>query len=223
MNRPRMVHPVNTALFDFDMTLVDSSFGISFCLNRLASSFGLPCVEREEVLGTIGYPMDQAMEMLWGRFDPSWIDHYREHLVPLEYERLAPFPGVPETLEELRGRKILMGVISNRKRLVPAVKSSGLGRFFHTLVGMDDVSRPKPDPEPVRVALKRMGRNPQKALMAGDSEVDAITAREAGVTFIGLTTGGRARCDLFAEGALEVLDELAELPGLIAFPTEGVS
>jgi phosphoglycolate phosphatase-like HAD superfamily hydrolase len=68
-----------------------------------------------------------------------------------------------------------------------------------------------------------MGRNPQKALMAGDSEVDAITAREAGVTFIGLTTGGRARCDLFAEGALEVLDELAELPGLIAFPTEGVS
>ena len=223
MNRDPMFPEIRAALFDFDMTLVDSSYGITFCLNMLASCFGLPGVEREEVLKTIGYPMDHAMKMLWGYYDSSWTDHYRENLVPFEYERLVPFPGVPETLDILRSRGFAMGVVSNRTRLAPAVGSSGLGGFFQTLVGMDDVSRPKPDPEPVTTALERMGHRPGNAFMTGDSEVDAITAREAGVVFIGVTTGGRSSGDLMAEGARAVIDELSELPGLICEMTGKVS
>ena len=103
-------------LFDFDMTLVDSSLGITYCLNRLAGSFGLAEVTREEVISTIGHPMDKAMEMLWGRYEPAWMEYYRKHLVPLEYERIMPFPGTREALTRLLDEGF-PGVVSNRKKL----------------------------------------------------------------------------------------------------------
>ncbi|HAK41147.1 MAG TPA: hypothetical protein DCM24_04975 [Synergistaceae bacterium] len=202
-------------LFDFDMTLVDSSIGITFCLNRLALSFGLARVSREEVVRTIGYPMDQAMGMLWGHFDPEWIDRYREHLVPLEYERMEPFPGTRETLSRLREEGLSLGVVSNRKRLVPAVESSGLKEFFLSVVGMEDVNKPKPDPEPVRLSLKILGGKVEEAFLVGDSEIDAEAARGSGVRFIGVTSGGRNREILLREGAWAVIDGIPELTGIL--------
>ncbi|MDO9507804.1 MAG: HAD family hydrolase [Thermovirgaceae bacterium] len=202
-------------LFDFDMTLIDSSHGVTFCLNRVADLFGLPPVEREGVLKTIGYPMEEAMEMLWGFFDPPWIEHYRQNLVPLEHERLIPLPGVVKTLRKLQEKGIAMAVVSNRRRLLPAVSSAGLEGFFSYLVGMEDVDMPKPHPEPIHLALKMLGEAPERAVFVGDSEVDARAAKNAGVRFIGLTTGGRSPSDLFSEGAHAVVDDLSDILPLI--------
>ncbi|MFA7092893.1 MAG: HAD-IA family hydrolase [Thermovirgaceae bacterium] len=202
-------------LFDFDMTLVDSSIGITYCLNRLALFFGLAEVSREEVVRTIGYPMVHAMEMLWGHFDPEWIDHYREHLVPLEYERMDAFPGTRETLSRLREEGLALGVVSNRKRLVPAVESSGLKEFFLSVVGLEDVKNPKPDPAPVTLSLKILGSEAGEAFLVGDSEIDAEAARRSGVRFIGVTSGGRNREILLREGAWAVTDGIPGLTGIL--------
>lgn len=206
---------IRAVLFDLDMTLIDSSRGVTFCLNRVSDLFGLPPVERERVLKTIGYPMEEAMEMLWGSFEQPWIEHYRRNLVPMELERLVPLPGVVNTLRKLREMEIAMAVVSNRRRLLPAVSSVGLGCFFSYLVGMDDVVMPKPHPEPVRLALKMLEVTPESSVFAGDSEVDGRAAINAGVRFIGLTTGGRSRPDLFSVGAYAVVDDLQEILPLI--------
>lgn len=206
---------IRTVLFDFDMTLIDSSFGVTFCLNRVAEVFGLRAVTRVEVLRTIGYPMEDAMEMLWGSFQPSWIEYYRDHLVPSEHERLVPFPGVAESLKRFQEMGIKMAVVSNRNRILPAVRSSGLEGFFHKMVGMEDVEFPKPHPGSILIALERVQGSPGSAVLVGDSEVDARAARAAGVRFIGLTTGGRSRAALLSEGACAVVDDFAEIISLI--------
>jgi HAD superfamily hydrolase (TIGR01509 family) len=202
-------------LFDFDMTLIDSSHGVTFCLNMVAERFGLEKVERPEVLKTIGYPMEEAMKMLWGAFDPSWTNHYRDHLAPFEYEKLVPFDGVRETLEKLRGNDVVMAVVSNRRRLLPALSGTGLDGFFSLAVGMEDVKVPKPDPESIHLVLQKLGVSKDSAFFVGDSEVDAIAARNAGVRFIGVTTGGRPASVLLREGAFVVVEDLSGVPGVV--------
>ena len=202
-------------LFDFDMTLVDSSIGITYCLNRLAGSFGLAEVTREEVVGTIGYPMDRAMEMLWGRYDPAWMVHYRERLVPLEYERITPFPGTREALSSLRDGGLSLGVVSNRKRLALAVERAGLKEYFHSVIGIEDVKNPKPHPESILLALMVLGSVAGKTILVGDSEIDALAAARAGVGFVGSATGGTGREVLWSGGALAVIDDIMELPQVL--------
>lgn len=206
---------IRAALFDFDMTLIDSSHGVAFCLNRVADHFGLRSVTRSEVLRTIGYPMEESMEMLWGSFQTSWIEYYRDHLVTSEHERLIPFPGVAESLVKLQKMGIRMAVVSNRKRLLPAVRVAGLEKYFSQFVGMEDIKIPKPDPQSIFFALHKLDVSPECAVFAGDSEVDARASRAAGVRFIGLTTGGRSRRDLLAEGADFVADDFPDIIPLL--------
>lgn len=206
---------IRAVLFDFDMTLIDSSYGVTFCLNRVAEAFGLRAVTRDEVLRTIGYPMEKAMEMLWNSFQSSWIEYYRNNLVPFERERLAPLPGVVESLRQLHERGIAMAVVSNRNRILPAIRSAGLECFFSHHVGMEDVDTPKPDPQSILIALERLQELPENAVLVGDSEVDARASKAAGVRFIGLTTGDRLSVDLFAEGAYSVVDDFPDIISLI--------
>lgn len=206
---------ISAALFDFDMTLIDSSHGVTFCLNRVAEVFALRAVTRNEVLKTIGYPMEESMRMLWGSFKPSWIEYYRDELVPFEQERLVPLPGVAESLRRLKENGIKMAVVSNRNRILAAVRIVGLEGFFFHLVGMEDVNFPKPDPQSIHFALQKLQEPPERAVFVGDSEVDAWAARAAGVMFIGLTTGGRSRADLLGEGADAVADNFPDVIPLI--------
>lgn len=206
---------ISAALFDFDMTLIDSSFGVTFCLNRVAEVFALGSVTRDEVLRTIGYPMEEAMRMLWGSFQPSWIEYYRDNLVPLEHERLVLLPGVAASLRQLQENGIKMAVVSNRNRILSAVRIVGLEGFFSQLVGMEDTGAPKPDPSSIRFALQKLQASPERAVFVGDSEVDAEAAMAAGVMFIGLTTGGRSRAALLGEGATAVEDKFPDIIPLI--------
>ncbi|HOG14260.1 MAG TPA: HAD hydrolase-like protein [Synergistales bacterium] len=203
------------ALFDFDMTLVDSSVGITYCLNRLAGFFGLYEVTREEVTSTIGHPMDKAMEMLWGRYEPAWMDHYREYLVPLEYERIMPFPGTREALARLLDEGFSLGVVSNRKKLLRAVESAGLGEYFLSFVGMDDVENPKPHPESIWLSMSNLGSTASGTTLVGDSEIDALAAGRAGIGFVGVSSGGASPDALSSAGALVVIKDISELAWIL--------
>ena len=65
-------------IFDFDMTLVDSSYAIRDTMNMLAEREGLPEVTREEVLSVIGLPIRDSWMKVWGRFDERWLADFRE-------------------------------------------------------------------------------------------------------------------------------------------------
>src|SRR5262249_20675387 len=71
-------------------------------------------------------------------------------------------------------------------RLIEALR---LANHFAAIVGPDSIGIAKPDPAPYREALRPMGAEGARSLLVGDSEIDVLTARAAGVPVIGVTFG----------------------------------
>jgi HAD superfamily phosphatase len=125
------------------------------------------------------------------------------------YIRLERWRLSRPVLEELAGRAAL-AIFTGRPRpqALFTLERFGVRRWFSALVALEDVRRPKPDPEGLLRLLD--GRAPQQAFYLGDSADDALAARRAGVPFLAvLGPGEPARSErvrvLRAHGALAVL------------------
>lgn len=208
------IQPVAAVLFDFDMTLVDSSYIITECTNLMAEAKGLPLVTREDLLKVIGLPIDESWRALWGRFDEEWLEFYRSHFREREQDGFIKFPGTIEVPELLKDMGVKVGVVSNRRFAYRAVEMSGLAHLFDTVIGLEDVSNAKPHPESLLLALERLGVEPAQAVYVGDTDIDMRTAAAAGVRGIGMTTGAFEGEQLTKAGATWVCDDLREIPDL---------
>lgn len=206
---------IKALLFDFDMTLVDSSQGITHCLNLLAAAEGLPAVTREEVLRTIGDPIPLGWAKLWGRYDPQWVERYRARYRGEEISRIAPFPSTVSVLKALKGAGLRLGVVSNRGNARIAVEGAGLSWAFEVVLGLEEVDRPKPDADPLVKAMALLDLGPEEVLYVGDTDTDMATSQAASVRGVGMTTGNFDREGLLAAGAWTVLDDLSELYPLL--------
>ncbi len=80
------------AIFDFDMTLVDSSYAIRDTMNLLASREGLPAVTREQVLSVIGLPIRESWIKIWGRFEEQGLRISRAVFLERSSRGSFPFP-----------------------------------------------------------------------------------------------------------------------------------
>ncbi len=202
---------IEAVLFDFDMTLVDTSHAIAYAMNQFAEMMGLRKVSYEEVLATIGIPMDKSMSLLWQEAKPEWLEIYSQKCRPLEYELMKPFPRVPETLEALKSQGIKLAITSNRRSAKKAVAYLGLDEYFDVVLGLEDVNIPKPEPAILLKAIEILGVKKDRAVYVGDTVIDMQTAKNAGVTGIGVATGLYDKKSLTEAGAALVLPEASEI------------
>ena len=189
------------ALFDFDLTLVDTSYAITDCTNLLADEFGLRRVTRDEMIKVIGLPILDSWVRLWGESRPEWLDFYRHGLRGLEHSKIREFPDTRSSVERLRAHGILTGVVTNRNKARSAVEECGVAPLFDVIVGGEDVGNYKPHPEPLLKALSLLGVGPDAAFFIGDTDIDMETARAANVRGIGVTTGSFGAEELLSAGA----------------------
>ncbi len=96
------------------------------------------------------------------------------------------YPGAKETLEELhhRGKTLALISTSHRRHIEPLLRKHRLTDLFDVVITGDDVSRHKPDPEPLLKALEALGGSPDATLMIGDSDKDVKAAQNAGTRSI---------------------------------------
>lgn len=210
-----MISRVRAICFDFDMTLVDSSYGITHCMNLLAADRGLRPVSRAEVLATIGDPIRVAWEKLWGEFHPEWVDIYRERFRGEEAARMRPFPDARPVLEKLRQAGIRIGLVSNRTCALAAVEGAGMTDLFETIVGLENVKNPKPHPEPLLKGMGDLAASAEETLYVGDTDLDMMTAVAARVRGVGVTTGNFDAEGLRNAGAWQTVGSLLELEALV--------
>ena len=121
------------------------------------------------------------------------------------------YPGVREGLEQLKGKE--MAVLTNKPvRFSEEIrKGLGLSRYFQFVYGGNSFERKKPDPMGVETLLRDFAAPPSDAMMVGDSDVDILTARNAGIWACGVTYGLGTE-GLSAHPPDIMLDSLAELP-----------
>jgi pyrophosphatase PpaX len=177
--------PLSTFLFDLDGTLIDS---IELILRsyrhtmRLHRGHEPPDDVWMEGLGT----------PLWVQFrqfteDPAEIEAmvatYRAYNLAHHDEMVRPYAGVVEAVLALRDQRKALGLVTSKMRsgAVRGLKVAGLQDAFQVIVGADEVTHPKPHPEPVLTALGRLGAPAAGAVFVGDSRHDLECGRAAGV------------------------------------------
>jgi phosphoglycolate phosphatase-like HAD superfamily hydrolase len=200
-------------LFDWDGTLVDSLDAFHAANSAVMAAFGLP-------FDVVAYRRNYA---------PDWREMYRRLGVPgdrLEEanalwetafgasgDAVVAFPGVAAALVRLRDDGATLGIVTAGHRLVvePQLQRTGLGALLPVRVFGDDLPVHKPDPEPLRQALRLAGHGhqPERSAYVGDAPTDMQMAIAVGARAVGIESVLGDPDELRAAGAHEVAPSVA--------------
>ena len=216
------MHSPKAVVFDFDYTLADSSQGACDCINFALSGMGLQTVSFAFATKTIGLSLPNTFEKLapasqWGRAD-EFSSLFAERADEVMASMTSIYPAVPNVLEELVERGIVLGITSTkfRYRIEGILERDGLAHLFQVIVGGEDVAAHKPDPSGLLSTVASLCHSPSDSVYVGDSTVDAETAAAARIPFIGVLSGTTSLADFEKFNAQCILGDVSELPELLA-------
>jgi phosphoglycolate phosphatase len=181
-------------IFDLDGTLVDSKQDLTSSVNHVRSTFHLPELTEYEISTFIGDGAQMLIQRALGA-DASpadvhsglqlFLSYYREHM--LDQSKL--YPGVDETLERLGDFQL--AVLTNKPIRFSRTMLEGLGILnrFAAVYGGNSFERKKPDPVGIFQILTDTNGQTDDTWMIGDSSVDVLTGRNAGVRTCGVSWG----------------------------------
>ncbi|HLR75442.1 MAG TPA: pyrophosphatase PpaX [Virgibacillus sp.] len=178
---------IQTVLFDLDGTLIDTNELIKKSFRYTFEQYQLSFTD-EEISKFNGPPLRETFK----KYNPDQVDEmietYREHNLLHHKDYVQLFPHVIETLEQLKGKQIKLGIVTSKMKdsALVGIELTGLTPFFETIVTWDDVVHAKPHPEPVLKALHALKGNAKSALMIGDNYHDIVSGQRAGVKTAGV-------------------------------------
>ena len=207
--RPFDPHRVRLLVFDLDGTLIDSRLDLIHSVNAMLRHIGRPELDGDVIASYVGDGAPALVRRALGDADDQglfrealeyFLGYYRLH----KLDHTTVYEGIPEVLAGLvepadgvawngvpSKVQRQMAVLSN-KPVNPSrdiVQALGLGDFFVCVYGGNSFTTKKPDPLGVRTILQETGFVADEALMIGDSSIDVLTGRNAGLWTCGVTYG----------------------------------
>jgi HAD superfamily hydrolase (TIGR01549 family) len=198
-------------MFDLDGTLLDS-FSVHYEAYEIMFAHFDIQITREAFLSSYSpnwYLTYEAMGLAKEHWEPAnliWVK---------EAEKRTPvlFPGTLETLATLVEHYVLGLVTSGSKsRVIKDLGRTGIERFFKTVVTGDDITEPKPSPEALKLALRKVDKRADEVVYIGDAYADYEMAKAAGVHFIGVSSAFES---LRSDDPDYSIHSIAELPSLL--------
>ena len=200
-------------LFDLDGTLLDTLDDLTVGVNHTMAVFGYPLRTEEEVRRFVGNGARRLIE----QSVPEYADaktalrefqgYYSAHCQKLT----RPYAGIMTALEELK-REYPIAIVSNKPDA--AVKTLCAQYFPGIYARGESADCPrKPAPDMVFRAMEEIGV--ERCIYVGDSEVDVLTARNAGVPCLSVLWGFRDREDMVAVGGCSFCEKPEALPACI--------
>src|ERR1039458_2719559 len=211
---------VRLLVFDLDGPLIDSRLDLIHSVDAMLRHIGRPELDGDIIASYVGDGAPALVRRALGDTDTDnealfreameyFLGYYRLH----KLDHTTVYEGIPEVLASLanssHGVPRQMAVLSNKpvnpSRLI--VQALGLGDFFVCVYGGNSFTTKKPDPLGMRTILQETGVAADETLMIGDSGIDILTGRNAGLWTCGVTYG-------FAPHTLEEVppDVLVETP-----------
>lgn len=181
-------------LFDLDGTLIDSTNAILNGFDAAFKAHDMPAPDKALAKSLIGYTLEDIFAGLGAPQDEikSYIKAYRDYYLPRFLEQTTLLDGAKEAIE-IASEFATLGVVTTKgsNSLSKLLQVLGVEQYFSVLVGRDDVVHPKPDAEPILCALKRLDRvaDINDTFMVGDTPLDALAAKAAGVNPISVLCG----------------------------------
>jgi phosphoglycolate phosphatase len=199
--RPFDPHRIHLLAFDLDGTLIDSRLDLIHSINATLRHIGRPELTGSLIASYVGNgapvlvrralgDQDANNEALFNEALEYFLGYYRQH----KLDHTTVYEGIPEVLAALTDASktdLRMAVLSN-KPVNPSrdiIQALGLGAFFVRIYGGNSFPTKKPDPVGVLTLLQETGVAATEALMIGDSSIDVLTGRNAGLWTCGVTYG----------------------------------
>lgn len=183
-----MTKKITALIFDFDGTLLDTNELIIQTFQHVLDKYFPGEFGREEILPFLGPTLHETFEAIDKAQSEEMIADYRAWNIAHHDQVAVEFDRVSETLNALKELGMKMAVVSTKKNdmVMRGVNLLDVDGVFDTIIGLDDVSKPKPDPEPILLALERLGVAKDEALMIGDNLHDIVGGQNAGVRTAGV-------------------------------------
>jgi phosphoglycolate phosphatase len=204
-----------------DGTLLDTLDDLTDSVNFALRSCDLPAISAGDTRRFIGDGYAKLIERAIpdGAGNPHFdrcLEAFKNHYSSNMMNRTKPYPGILELLAELKKQHCRMAVVSNKNDIaVKALTKHYFGEYIQTAIGASAEIPRKPDPASVYMALEELGADKSTAVYVGDSDIDILTAQQAGMPCISVSWGFRDADFLVNHGAECVIHEPAKLLDLL--------
>lgn len=170
-------------LFDFDGTLLNTNELIIRTFMHVLNDRFPGQYTREDCIKFIGPSLDETFQQITPNEVDEMVAKYREWNIAHHDEYVTEFDGVNSTLQQLKEQGIKLAIVSTKKRntIEMGLRVMKAEHLFEFYIGLDDVTNTKPDPEPVLLALKKLGVSKEHAMMIGDNYHDILAGKNAGI------------------------------------------
>jgi len=217
---------MRTVVFDLDGTLADTSADLIAAANACFREMGAGDLLDPEADAATAFRGGRAMlalglERLGRAGDVAEIERQFPRLL-VAYEAAIDthtvlYPGAMAAVEALVAADCRVAICTNKPERLARILLGRLGVLdaFGAVVGADTLPVRKPDPEPLRESVRRVGGDPRRALLVGDTETDRETSRAAGMPSV-LVSFGPAGESVAALAPEAVIDDFAALPAVVA-------
>lgn len=210
-------------IFDLDGTLLNTLDDLAAAGNHVCAAHGWPVFSTDAYRFKVGNGIPKLIERIIpaefagdGRVFEQAFAEFTAYYAVHKQDATCPYPGVIDMLDTLTAAGVTLAVLSNKDHaaVVPLVQHY-FGNRFACVQGRIDAFPPKPAPPITRYVLDQLDAAPHDVLYVGDSNVDVLTAHNAGLCVAGVSWGFRGRDELAEAGADIIVDTPAELTSCI--------
>ena len=214
--------PIQAAIFDLDGTLADTLEDIAAAGNHVREVFDLPALPTEAYRFLAGqgltYLIRHALGETLSEHVPQGIEQFHRYYAAHRYDHSGPYPGIHDLLSQLASRGITLAVLSNKPDTATQDMVRQLLSDFRFAVvrGHREPMPLKPDPAAANAIARQLGLPEKQCAYIGDTKVDMLTGKRAGMFTVGVTWGFREETELRENGADAIIHEPGELIALVS-------
>ncbi len=211
---------IKAIVFDLDGTLLNTLTDLSVSVNYMLDKYGFPSRTEKEVRSFLGSGIRVLVEKALPDEHKGMLDEclkvFKTHYDVHKDDNTAPYDGVIEMLASVKAAGYKSAIVSNKyDAAVQELKDKTFTGLIDFALGEGNGIKTKPAPDGVWLALGKLGVSKEESVYIGDSEVDLLTAKNAGLKCIAVTWGFRDRDELVKNGAEYIADSPREILSLI--------
>ena len=208
-------HGIRAVLFDIDGTVLDTFDFIYGAFEHAFRIHGIPPLTRKEISHLMGGPLMEVYASMAPGHDARALSETHRQFQEKNLHLAKLFPDTIKVLDALKKRGFKLAAITTRsnRTSVFSLEQNGIADYFDVIVSAEDVSRHKPDPEPIIKALYDLDAKPIDAIMVGDTSADIMAGKNAGTKTVAALYGfgGEALITLKPDYAVRNLMELLDI------------
>lgn len=173
---------IKCLLFDFDGTIADTNNIIFLSLQEAVEKYTGFRPSKKDLMPVFGRLLIDQMSYFNKENAPDMAQCYKETYHKLQFKMVKPFPGVIRCINMLKNNGIILGIVSAKTRngIMTGLNTFGIDKCFDIIISAQDITKSKPDPEPVIKAVKKASVDFNEAIMIGDSPYDIESGNNAG-------------------------------------------